>query len=173
MQATEARETKAMSWLEWILLLVVRSCAAVSCEGVQAAAGLCPKESFVPPGSIISAAEKGPQHPAEHHHSLTHFSQCPLLQKQLWVPSPHPAPLILSGSAGWDLILCEMREKRRTASLEPRTISLVALGWRPCLQKALQSNIRPRPASSAQAETAHTGGSMQGDAGGMTERNKD
>lgn len=97
MQATEARETKAMSWLEWILLLVVRSCAAVSCEGVQAAEGLCPKESFVPPGSITSAAEEGPQHPAEHHCGLTHFSQCLLLQKQLWVPSPHP--VLLSTSA--------------------------------------------------------------------------
>lgn len=99
MQATEARETKAMSWLEWILLLVVKSRAAVSCEGVQAAEGLCPKESSVPSGSFISAAEECSQHPAEHHHSLAHFSQCFFLQEQLWVPSSHPVPLCTSAAA--------------------------------------------------------------------------
>lgn len=74
MQTTEVRETKAMSWLEWILLLVVSGCAAVSCEGNQAAEGLCPKESFVPLGSFVTAVEECPQHLAEHHHRFTNFS---------------------------------------------------------------------------------------------------
>lgn len=73
--------------------------AAVSCEGVQAAEGLCPKESSVPSGSFISAAEECSQHPAEHHHSLAHFSQCFFLQEQLWVPSSHPVPLCTSAAA--------------------------------------------------------------------------
>lgn len=64
-----------------------------------------------------------------------------------------------------------MKEKRCTASLEPRTMSHIVLVCGPCLQKALQCNARPQPASSAEAETAHTGGSIQADAGGMTERN--
>lgn len=50
-------------------------------------------------------------------------------------------------------------------------MSHIALVCGPCLQKALQCNARPRPARSAEAETAHTGGSIQADAGGMTERN--
>lgn len=72
------------------------------------------------------------------------------------------ATLHLSSSNGQNLILYEMKEKRCTASLEPRTMSHIALVCGPCLQKALQCNARPRPARSAEAENCTHRGEHSG-----------
>lgn len=105
MQATEARETKAMSWLEWILLLVVKAvqlCPVRECrlqKGFVPRSPLCPQVALsvqqrnVPSTlqSIITASHTFPSASSfKSSCGYPHLIQCHSAPQQQQWPKPHP-----------------------------------------------------------------------------------